>query len=116
MSSDQHSDALLELLGEGRIRGVLAATSREPLSAKELSEGCDVELSTIYRRAEDMIEHDLLVEQTQIEPDGSHHNVYEAHIDHLHVEIDEGDIDVSVHVREDAAQRFSRIWSDIRGA
>lgn len=116
MLPDDHSDELLELLGEGHVRQILAATSREPLSAKELSEECDVALSTIYRRAEDMIEHDLLVERTQIEPDGSHHSVYEAQIDHLDVDIDDGDIDVSVHVREDAAQRFSRIWSDIREA
>ncbi|MFB6176537.1 MAG: transcriptional regulator, partial [Halobaculum sp.] len=59
-------------------------------------------------------EHDLLVEQTEIESDGSHHSVYEPNIDHLELDIDDGDLTVSVHVREDAAQRFSRIWSDIR--
>lgn len=107
-------DDLLELLGEERVREILAATSREPLSAKELSEECDVALSTIYRRVEDMSAHDLLVERTRIESDGSHHSVYEANIDHVDVDVDDGTIDVRMHIREDAAQRFSRIWSDIR--
>ncbi len=114
MSDDDHSDELLELLGRERVREILAATSRAPKSAKELSEECDVAPSTIYRRVEDMIARDLLVERTRIESDGSHHSVYEANIDHLDVDIDDGTIDVSIHVREDAAQRFSRIWNDIR--
>lgn len=114
MSRDDRSDDLLELLGEERVRQILAATSREPLSVKELSEECDVALSTIYRRVEEMVAENLLVERTRIEPDGSHHSVYEANIDHLGIDIEGGTIDVSVHVREDAAQRFSRIWSDIR--
>lgn len=114
MSRTDHSDELLELLGQERVRQILAATSSDPKSAKELSEVCDVALSTVYRRVEDMLDHDLLVERTQIESDGSHHSVYEAHVDHLDVDIEDGTIDVDVHVREGAAQRFSRIWNDIR--
>ena len=114
MSTDDRSDELLELLGQESVRQILAATSRDPRSARELSEECDVALSTIYRRVEDMVASDLLVERTRIESDGSHHSIYEANIDHLDIDIEDGTIDVSVHVREDAAQRFSRIWSDIR--
>ena len=114
MSNDDRSEELLELLGQERVRQILAATSRESLSARDLSEECDVALSTIYRRVEDMIASDLLVERTRIETDGSHHSVYEANIDHLDVDVEDGSLDVNVHIREDAAQRFSRIWSDIR--
>jgi len=114
VSTDDSADELLGLLGEERVRQILAATSRDPLSAKELSEECDVALSTIYRRVEDMVANDLLVERTQIEGDGSHHSVYEANVDHLDVDIENGTIDVKMHVREGAARRFSRIWSDIR--
>jgi predicted transcriptional regulator len=114
VSTDHRADELLDLLGEERVRQILAATSRDPLSAKELSEECDVALSTIYRRVEDMVANDLLVEQTQIETDGSHHSVYEANVDHVDVDIEDGTIDIKMDVREDAAQRFSRIWGDIR--
>ena len=61
-----------------------------------------------------MVDRDLLVERTQIEADGSHHSVYEANVDHLDIDIEDGIIDIKMHVREDAAQRFSRIWSTIR--
>jgi DNA-binding transcriptional MocR family regulator len=114
VSTEPRSEAVLELLGEKRVRQILAATSREPLSAKELSEECDVARSTIYRRVEELIDRDLLVERTQLEADGSHHSVYEANVDHLDIGIEDGDIEVSVHLREDAAQRFSRIWREIR--
>ncbi|WP_136715415.1 helix-turn-helix domain-containing protein [Halorientalis salina] len=114
MSKDDRAEELLELLGEERVRQILAATSREPLSAKELSEECDVAPSTIYRRVEDMVATDLLVEQTHIEADGSHHSVYEANVDHLDIDIEDGTIEIRKHVREDASQRFSRIWNDIR--
>ncbi|WP_311171836.1 ArsR/SmtB family transcription factor [Halobellus ordinarius] len=114
MSEDDRADELLELLGEKRVRQIMAATSRESLSAKELSEECDVALSTIYRRVEEMVDSDLLVEGTEIEADGSHHSVYEANVDRLAVDIEDGAIDINIHVREDAAQRFSRIWNDIR--
>jgi len=116
VSTQERSDELLELLGQERVRQILAATSQESRSAKELSTECDVALSTIYRRVEDMITNDLLVEQTRIESDGSHHHsVYEAKVDHLDVDIDDGTIDVSVHVRENASERFSRIWSENQG-
>lgn len=114
MSTESGSEELLELLGQERVRQILAATSREPLSAKELSEECNVARSTIYRRVEEMIDRDLLVERTQLTADGSHHSVYEANITHLDVGIEDGDIEVGVHLREDAAQRFSRIWREIR--
>lgn len=103
------------MLGEERVREILAQTSREPMSARALSDECDVALSTIYRRVDDMVANELLVERTQLEADGSHHSVYEANVDHVAVDIDDGSIDVRVHVREDAARRFSRIWRDIRG-
>jgi len=114
VSGETSSEELLELLGEKLVRQILAATSRKPLSVKELSEECDVARSTIYRRVEDMVAHDLLAERTQLETDGSHHSVYEANVDHLAVDIDDGTINVRVHAREDASQRFSRIWNDIR--
>lgn len=114
MSTDDSSEELLELLGQEHVRQILVATSRKAMSAKELSDECDVAQSTIYRRSQAMLAHDLLVERTQIESDGSHHSVFEANVDHLDIDIEDGSIEASIHVKENAAQRFSRIWSDIR--
>lgn len=112
--TESRTEDVLELLGERRVREILEATSREPMSAKALSEECEVARSTIYRRVEEMLEHGLLIERTRVRPDGSHHSVYEANVTHLGVDVENGRLDVRVQVHEGAAGRFSRMWSDIR--
>ncbi len=107
---------MLSLLGDEYVREILVATSESPKSAKELSEELDAALSTVYDRTEQMVGHRLLVERTRIMEDGSHHSVYEANIDHLDIDVGEGELDVQVRTRESAAERFTSIWSDIREA
>ncbi|MFB6085010.1 MAG: helix-turn-helix domain-containing protein [Halorientalis sp.] len=107
-------DEVLALLGDEYAREILVATSRESMSAKQLSEELDVDISTVYRRVDELLEQDLLVEKTRIAEGGSHHSIYEPKIDHVDVDIDDGDLAVDIHVRESAAERFTRIWDDIR--
>lgn len=116
MSNEQPTDGtdLLGLVGDEYVRGILAATSLKPMSAKELSEELDVDVSTIYRRVTDMLEYDLVVERTQLVEDGSHHSVYEANVNHVDVDIEDGEFTVDIEVRESPADRFTRIWDDIR--
>lgn len=114
MSTDVDTDVLLSLLGEERVREILRATSEEPMSAKELSEKCGVAQSTIYRRVEEMQTHDLLVEQTQLESDGNHYSVYSANVDHIDIDVGSGSIEVQMNTREDAAERFSKMWDNMR--
>ncbi|MFB6106755.1 MAG: ArsR/SmtB family transcription factor [Halobacteriaceae archaeon] len=103
------------MLGDEYAQAILAATSREPMSAKQLSTALDADVSTIYRHVNELVERDILVERTQIVSDGSHHSLYEANVDHVEIDIDAGEISVELHVRESPAQRFTRIWDDIRG-
>jgi predicted transcriptional regulator len=105
---------LLSLLGDEYVQRILVATDAGPLAARELSEELDVARSTVYDRTERMVEHGLLVERTRIVEDGSHHSVFEANVDHLDVEVVEGELQVQVERRESAAERFTNIWSDIR--
>lgn len=105
---------LLGLLGDKYVQAILAATSVEPMSAKELSEELNADVSTIYRRVDDMLEYDLVVERTQIVEDGSHHSVYHANVNHVDIDIDDGEFTVNIEVRESPADRFTRIWDDIR--
>jgi len=105
---------LLELLGNTYVQDILVATSQGAMSAKELSTELDSDISTIYRRVDDMLEYDLLVERTQIVEDGSHHSVYRANIDHIDIDIEDGEFAVGVEVHESPAERFTRIWDDIR--
>ncbi|MFB6132674.1 MAG: helix-turn-helix domain-containing protein [Halanaeroarchaeum sp.] len=108
------SRRILALLGDEYAQAILAAVSEEPKSAKELGEDLDVALSTVYRRANQLVEHDLLLERTRIEDDGSHHTVFEANIDRLDVRLRDGRFHLTLEPRESPADRFTRLWEDIR--
>lgn len=116
MANDPSPDGLtlLEVLGDTYVQAILAATSRGPRSAKELGEEIDANLSTIYRRVDEMLEYGLLVERTRIVDDGSHHSVYVANVERVAVDIDDGEFSVRMEVNESPAERFTRIWDDIR--
>lgn len=85
------------------------------MSAKTLSEECDASLPTIYRRVERLVDCDLLTEHTRIAEDGHHYSVYEARLQRLTVELDDGDLQISVEERpsEDIADRFTEMWEGI---
>jgi predicted transcriptional regulator len=114
--SEEDPADVLSLLGDEYVRQILVATSESPKSAKELSNELDAALSTVYDRTEQMVRHRLLVERTRIMEDGSHHSVYEVNVDHLDVDVGNGELEVQVQTRESAAERFTSIWSDIREA
>ncbi len=86
------------------------------MSAKTLSERYEMSLPTVYRRIEQLEAFDLLVEQTEIDTTGGHHHsVYEANLDHIGIDLMDGDFDIEIRLREDAADRFSRLWQEMRG-
>lgn len=105
---------LLGLLGDEYVQAILVATSQKPMSVKKLSEELGADVSTIYRRVDEMLEYELLIERTRFVEDGSHHSVYDANVNHVDVEIEDGEFTVDIEVRESPAKRFTRIWDDIR--
>ncbi len=113
-SAPEKASEILDLLGYSYVQEILVATSEDAKSAKELSEALGADLSTIYRHADNMIEQNLLVEGTRVVDDGSHYTVYEANIDHVGIDLSDGELTVEVSVRESPADRFTRMWSDIR--
>ncbi|WP_129116542.1 winged helix-turn-helix domain-containing protein [Halegenticoccus tardaugens] len=106
---------VFRLLDDEYARSILVETHGEPLSAKALSEACDASLPTIYRRVDDLKRLDLLVEHTQLDPSGNHYTLYESTVEHIDIDITNGEIDVTLTHHEDAADRFTRVWEDIRG-
>jgi DNA-binding transcriptional ArsR family regulator len=108
-------DEIFELLGDAYVRSILAMTYDRPMSAKELSEACEMSLPTVYRRVEDLTAHDLLVERTRIVADGHHYTTYEANLDGLDVDLTADGFALEVTRREAPSDRFTRVWQDIRG-
>lgn len=115
-SPDEASRAVLELLGDEFAQDILAAVSESPKSAKQLSDELEVAQSTVYRRVERLEAHDLLLERTRIKNDGSHHSVYEANFDGINVSLEAGRFRVDVEISETPADRFTKLWADIREA
>ncbi|MFD1633983.1 helix-turn-helix domain-containing protein [Haloplanus ruber] len=80
--------ALLDALHDPDCRTVLDATSDAPLSARELSEACDLPLSTTYRKLDTLTEVGLLDERTRLCPDGKHASEYVRRVESVDIDVD----------------------------
>jgi predicted transcriptional regulator len=112
--SEDDDAAVFRLLHDEYARSILTATSRGAMSARELAEVCESSLPTVYRRVDDMVSHGLLVEETELDPAGNHYTTYEAAVEHIDIDIENGEIDVTITQQSDVADRFTRVWEDIR--
>ena len=107
--------AVLDALDDADARAIIRALV-EPMTASELSEECDIPLSTTYRKLDLRTEADLLAEGTEIRADGHHTTTYEVAFDTVRIELtDERRLDVDV-VRPEASpeQQLADIWSAVR--
>lgn len=110
MSEEPDVERIGALLEDPAVRTILTKTSQEPMSATTLSDHCDVSQPTVYRRLEDLRESGLLVEQTQLDPDGGHHRtVYSTNLERITIELSDGTLEVRVDRRENMADRFTRL-------
>lgn len=87
----------------------------EPMTASEISDACDVPLSTTYRKLETMVEATLLEELTEIRPDGHHTTRYRLDFEEVTVAVDDDhrlEIAVSRPART-ADERLADMWSEV---
>jgi len=80
--------AVLDALHDPDCRTVLDATSETSLSARELSDACDLPLSTTYRKLDTLTEVGLLDERTRLCPDGKHASEYVRRVESVDVDVD----------------------------
>ena len=115
MPTEPAAESLLDLLGDEYARTILQATDHHPMTAAELQVAHDMSRPTISRRVNRLAEHRLLTTSTRVDVEGGHHvTVYEAALDRLGVRLVDGEFDVTVELREDAADRFTRLWHQLR--
>lgn len=111
VSDEATLEAVLALLDDDHARSILTATSLEPMSAKELSDHCDVSQATAYRRVERLTDAGLVAERTRPRADGHHDTVYVATLDELSVRLRDGELKFDVDRRsDDVADRLTRLW------
>lgn len=113
--ADPGVEEVLALLDDPYARAILRETRGAALSARELSEACDVSISTVYRRAGRLVECGLLVERRIARPCGNHYTTYEARLDELTVRLTDEGFEVAVTERPtgDIADRFTDLWEGL---
>jgi biotin operon repressor len=101
------------LLDDTYACGILTATNRTPMSARQLATELDASRSTVYRRIEQLEALGLLVESTEIDADGHHRGYYEARLDRITVDLHADGFSVAVDRSEHPADRFTDVWEGL---
>ncbi|MFC6725266.1 ArsR/SmtB family transcription factor [Halobium palmae] len=102
------------LLADETAQRILIETTTEPMSADELSDACDVSPQTVYRRLEDLKEHDMITEDVRIDDGGHHYKVYTATVDRVVVELTPEGFTLDLSLRERMTTRFTRFVDEVR--
>jgi DNA-binding transcriptional ArsR family regulator len=112
-------DEVLDALADDAARRIVMALT-EPKTASDLSEECDIPLSTTYRKLELLTDASLLRESTNIRRDGQHTTRYAVSFDSVTVSLDESDDaprDLTVEFSRPERTRDERLadlWSELR--
>jgi DNA-binding Lrp family transcriptional regulator len=107
--------AVFATLDDEYARDILVATNTDRLSAKELSEECDMSRPTVSRRVNTLVEQGLLEEYTHVDPAGRHYREYEARLERIEVLLRDEGFDIHIDVRPDPADRITSIFENMRG-
>jgi len=113
-SADFDFTRFLSLLADELTRSILSHLSEEPMTVRELVEQCDVSDRTVYRRLNDLQDHDLVEEATRMDADGHLYSKYHTHIERIDIDITprEDAIDVDVTYRDDV-DGFIDLWGGL---
>jgi len=101
VENEQRKRSILHVIGDEDCRCILDASGEEPLSANEISDACDLPLSTAYRKLEILTGADLLSERPRIRKSGKHPSEYVRQIERIGITFqDDGDLDLQVGLRQ----------------
>jgi predicted transcriptional regulator len=107
--------SVLDALDDADARTIIRGLE-EPMTASEISENCDIPLSTTYRKLDLLTEASLLTEGTAIRADGHHATTYDVSFEAVRVLLtDERDFEVEIEGGAQAPdERLADIWSKVR--
>lgn len=112
---EDDTQAIIDAIDTDSSRRILAAASREPMSAEELERELESSLATVYRRTEELVDVEFLTESVEIDPDGNNYTSFETAIRRISFTIEGGEFRVDVQVRDDVVDRFGRLWRSLSG-
>lgn len=86
------------------------------MTAHELSDACDIPLSTMYRKLDQLSEATLLTELTEVRSDGRHTTRYSIDFEEVRVGLDEdNEFTVSIdRPPQSADEHLAYMWSEVR--
>lgn len=108
VSADNEIAALLGTLEDPDCRSIIEATRTSARSASELSEECELPLSTTYRKLEQLTEVGLLEERIRLSKSGQHTSEYLLKVDSIEFSVDsEAGIQLSISTESPAQSENS---------
>ena len=99
ISEGNELEALFGALEDQDCRAILEATSEDSLTASEISDECDLALSTAYRKLDILSDADLLEEQIRISRSGKHTSEYVRAIEDIQISMDDEGIELQLKRR-----------------
>ncbi len=108
-------EVVLDALRDPACRTIIQSLE-EPMTATELSEHCDIPLSTTYRKLEKLTDSSLLDEQIEVREDGRHTSRYTPHFDAVLVRlVEKQHLELSIsRPPRSADERLADLWSEVR--
>ncbi|QLG27203.1 winged helix-turn-helix transcriptional regulator [Halorarum halophilum] len=106
---------LFDVFGDSLSRRILLLANDSPVSATVLVDELDVTPPTVYRRLDELGEHDLVKERRRIDERGNHYRTFETSLHRVEFEIEDGRFTVDVDLRRDLTDRFEAFWSEFEG-
>lgn len=113
MSEEGDLETLARFFEDETARTILAETSSQPMTVNELANYLEASKPTIYRRIEQLEEHDLVTASIQPVEDGPQEKVFRATFDRLIIELEEGTYSYQLKRTERMADRLSRFIEDL---
>ena len=108
--------AVLDALDDADAREIIR-TIEAPATASEVSERCDIPLSTTYRKLELLTNAGLLVEGTDIRSDGHHTTTYTVAFEDVRIALtdaQEFEVEITRTAEQRPDERLADIWTTVR--
>jgi len=103
----------LDVFGDPLCRKILIMASESPISATALADHLDVAPPTIYRRTDELSNHDFIRERETIDENGNHYRIFETAIKTVTFEIEDGGYTVNINLRRDLTDEFESFWTEL---
>lgn len=113
MTKEWTPENVLDVLGDEIARQILVVAIRDPVSADELADECDVSLPSVYRRVNALVEYDLVRERGALDEDGTQYTLFETRSERVTFEVDADGITAEIVPRRNLVDRFGDFWSDL---